>query len=136
MTPKPSDSPEKKIALGPAWQAALILSFGIATSAFVLFFGPDTHSIFDLLLLSTSLGALVTAGLWLWFIAAHLSRGWSWAFALTLWIPYANFVVASLFARRYWARGAREPALLALVAMVGQTLATLRLAAPSFTAPV
>jgi hypothetical protein len=127
---------EARIPLGPGWQASLIVSFGAATSLFVLFFGREPKPVIDLLLLSGSLGALVTAGLWLWFIAAHHSRGWSWAFALTLWIPYVNFVVASVFARRYWDRGARAPALLAIAGMVGQTLATLRMLAPTFTAPV
>jgi hypothetical protein len=122
--------------LGPGWQAALILIFGAATSLFVFWLGQEPKPLVDLLLLSVSLAALATAGLWLWFVAAHLSRGWSWAFALTIWIPYVNFVVASVFARRYWSRGARAPALLALVGMAGQTLATLRLLAQSFTAPV
>lgn len=124
------------IKLGPGWQAALIVAFGAATAAFVVFFGREPKPVFDLLLLSASLGALVTAGLWLWFVAAHLSRGWSWAFALTLWIPYVNFVVASVFARRYWGQGARAPALLALAGIAGETLATLRLFSPTFTVPV
>jgi hypothetical protein len=127
---------EEAIPLGPGWQAALILLFGAATSGFVLLFGDGGTSTADLLLLSVSLGALVTAGLWLWMIAAHHSRGWSYAFAFTIWIPYVNFVVASIFARRYWSRGARTPALLALAGMVGQTIASLRMLAPGFTAPV
>lgn len=127
---------EAPIRLAPGWQAALILVFGVATSGFVLFFGRGDTGVVDLLLLSASLGALVTAGLWLWMVAAHVSRGWSWAFALTLWIPYVNFVVASIFARRYWDRGARTPGLLAVAGIVGQTLATLRMLAPGITAPV
>jgi hypothetical protein len=122
--------------LTPFWQAALILAFGAATSGFVLFFGRDPMAVADLLLLSASLGALVTAGLWLWIIAASHSRGWNLAFAFTFWIPYVNFVVASLFARRYWSQGARAPALLALAGIVGQTIVSVRLLAPGVTAPV
>ena len=47
-----------------------------------------------------------------------------------------NFVVGSIFARRYWSEGARAPALLAIAGMVGQTLATLRMLAPGLTPPV
>jgi hypothetical protein len=127
---------ERPVPLGPAWQASLIVIFGAATSLFVFLFGREPKPVVDLLLLSASLGALVTAALWLWFIAAHHSRGWSYAFALTIWIPYVNFVVASVFARRYWSRGARAPALLALAGMAGQTLAALRMFAPTLMAPV
>jgi len=127
---------ERLIPLGPGWQACLIVSFGAATALFVFLFGREPKPVIDLLLLSASLGALVTAALWLWFVAAHHSRGWSWAFALTIWIPYVNFLVASVFARRYWDRGARAPALLAIAGMAGQTLAALRFFAPTLTAPV
>ncbi len=127
---------DRAIPLGPGWQAALYLLFGAATSGFVLFFGDSDLGLVDLLLVAGSLGALVTAGLWLWMIAAHHSRGWSYAFAFTIWIPYVNFVVASIFARRYWHLGARAPALLAIAGMVGQTIASLRMLAPGFTAPV
>lgn len=118
------------------WQAFLILAFGIATSGFVFFFGREPTPLVDLLLLSASLGALVTAGLWLWILAGRQSRNWGITFALTIWIPYVNFVVASLFARRYWSQGARAPALLAIAGMFGQSLATLRLFAPDLTVPV
>jgi len=128
-----SDSP---VRLEPLWQSVLIVAFGAATSGFVLLFGKDGTPLVDVLLMSTSLGALVTSGLWLWLVAARHSRGWTLAFTLTFWIPYVNFVVASLFARRYWAKGARAPALLAIAGMAGQTLATLRLFAPALRAPV
>jgi hypothetical protein len=114
----------------------LTLCFGAVTSLFVALLGGQPMPVFDLLVLSASLAALVTAGLWLWLLAARLSRGWGIAFALTLWIPYVNFVVASVFARRYWNQGARTPALLALAGIVGQTIAALRVFASSVTAPV
>jgi len=130
-TPRTSDW-----RLAPRAQAALILAFGAATSGFVLLFGRDSLPVVDVLLMSASLGALVTSALWLWILAARRSRGWGLAFAATIWIPYVNFVVASIFARRYWSEGARAPALLALAAMVGQTLASLRMILPGVTAPV
>jgi hypothetical protein len=140
MTPatSPTGSPTATSdwRLEPRWQASLILVFGAATSGFVFLFGRDARSVVDVLLMSASLGALVTAGLWLWILAARCSRNWGLAFALTIWIPYVNFVVASIFARRYWNQGARAPALLGLAAMVGQTLATVRMFAPGLTAPV
>jgi hypothetical protein len=122
--------------LAPGGQAGLILAFGVATSAFVFLFGRDGRSLLDVLLMSASLGALVTAGLWLWILAARRSRSWGLAFAATIWIPYVNFVVASVFARRYWKEGARAPALLALAGMAGQTLATVRMFTLDLTTPV
>ncbi|HTO09059.1 MAG TPA: hypothetical protein VMR86_18560 [Myxococcota bacterium] len=137
MTPSPSPSPTTSDwRLAPHWQAALILAFGAATAGFVLLFGGEARPLVDVLLMSASLGALVTSGLWLWLLAARRSRNWGIAFAVTLWVPYVNFVVASIFARRYWHEGARAPALLALAAMAGQTLATLRMFAPDLTVPV
>ncbi|HTO53965.1 MAG TPA: hypothetical protein VMR50_11310 [Myxococcota bacterium] len=122
--------------LTPALQLSLLLVFGVSTSAFVLLIESDGQSLVDLLLMASSLGALVTAGLWLWWLAARRSRGWGWAIGLTLLIPYVNFVVATMFARRYWRDGARAPALLALAGMFGQTLAAVRMIAPQITGPV
>jgi hypothetical protein len=122
--------------LTPAVQVFLLLAFGVATSAFVLLIESDGQTLVDLLLMASSLGALVTAGLWLFVLAVRRSRGWGWAIGLTLLIPYVNFVVATMFARRYWRDGARAPALLALAGMFGQTLAAVRMIAPQITGPV
>lgn len=124
------------MSLSPRWQAFLILAFGAVTSGLIVALAADDRSAVDLLLLSTSLGAIATAGLWLWILASRCGTGWSVTFALTIWIPYVNFVVASIFARRYWSAGARAPALLALAGMAGQTLATLRMLAHGVTPPV
>jgi len=138
MTPTPptSPTPTSDWRLAPRSQAGLILAFGAATAAFTFYFGREPRPVVDVLLLSASLGALVTAGLWLWILAARRSRNWGLAFAATIWIPYVNFVVASIYARRYWNEGARAPALLGLAAIAGQTLATLRMFAPAIGAPV
>jgi len=122
--------------LSPRWQTALVLAFGALTAGSIVFFASDSVGSADLLLLAVSLGALGTAAVWLWTVAARNRSRWSLALAILLWIPYVNFVAASLFARRYWTRGARAPALLALCGMVGQALATFRMLAPGFTAPV
>ncbi len=135
-TPTPTPTPPSDWRLAPRWQAMLCLVFGASTSAFVFVFGGGSTPVVDVLLMSASLGALVTSGLWLWILGARRSRNWGLAFAATIWIPYVNFVVASIFARRYWKEGARAPALLALAGMVGQSLATLRMFAPALTAPV
>jgi hypothetical protein len=124
------------VTLSAAWQAFLILAFGAVTSGLIVGLASDEHSAVDLLLLSASLGALATAGLWLWILATRRGTGWAVTFSLAIWIPYVNFVVASIFARRYWSEGARAPALLALAGMFGQTLATLRMLAPGLTPPV
>ena len=47
-------------------------------------------------------------------------------FTATALIPYVNFVVASVYARRYWGEGARKPALLALNAHATETSPTKR----------
>ena len=72
----------------------------------------------DLLLLGASLGALGHVGALALDPgdAAQRRLGASCS-ALAIWIPYVNFVVASIYARRYWSEGARAPALLALAGM-------------------
>jgi len=124
------------VKLAPAWQAFLILAFGAVTSGLIVGLAGDDRGAVDLLLLSASWGALVTSGLWLWILAVRRSTRWAVGFSLAILIPYVNFVVASIFARRYWSEGARAPALLAIAGMFGQSLATLRLFAPDLTVPV
>jgi ABC-type Na+ efflux pump permease subunit len=97
------------------WTALLLAVFGAATCASILAFGGSGAGSLDLLALGASLGAIAVAGVWLFLIATAQSRAWAVAFAATFWIPYVNLVVASVFARRYWERGARAPALLVLL---------------------
>jgi hypothetical protein len=129
MTPGPAPLPTE-------WQALLVLAFGAATTGSILFFAPGTLGDGDLLLLAASLGALATAALWLWAVALRSGSRWGLALGLLLWVPYVNFVAASMFARRYWHRGARAPALLALAGMLGQTVVTVHAFLPNVTAPV
>ena len=129
MKPSEHDLPEH-------WLAVLLLVFGVSTSLLIVAMGELGARSLDLLLLGASLGALVTAGVWLWLLALRRSAGWGLLFTAALLIPYVNFVVASVYARRYWREGARAPALLALVAMVVETIATLRVFLPNLTPPV
>ncbi len=129
MTHNPHD-------LSEAWMAVLVFAFGVSTSLVIVALAELGARPLDLLLLGASLGALVTAGLWLWILATRRSVGWGVLFSVALLIPYVNFVVASLYARRYWSEGGRAPALLALVAIVGQTVASFRLFLPNVTPPV
>jgi len=122
--------------LSERWKAVLLLAFGVATSGLIAGFAELGARPVDLMLLSASLGALITAGLWLWLLAAQRSLGWGLVFTAAILVPYVNFVVASVYARRYWREGARTPALLALAAMVVETIAGLRVFLPNLTPPV
>jgi hypothetical protein len=122
--------------LSDGWQAVLLLAFGLSTSLLIVAMAGLGARPIDLLLLGASLGALLTAALWLWILASRRSLGWGLLFTAALLIPYVNLVVASVYARRYWREGARTPALLALVAMVGETIASLRVFLPNLTPPV
>lgn len=123
-------------ALSDGWQAVLLFAFGVSTAGLIVELGELGARPFDLLLLGASLGALITAALWLWILASRRSLGWGLLFTAALLIPYVNFVVASVYARRYWREGARAPALLAFVAMIGETIASLRVFLPNLTPPV
>jgi len=129
MKPSEHDLPER-------WLPVLLAVFGVSTSLLIVEMGDLGARPLDLLLLGASLGALVTAGIWLWILALRRSVGWGLLFTAVLLIPYVNFVVASVYARRYWSEGARAPALVALAAMVVQTIATLRVFSPGLTPPV
>lgn len=121
----------------PELATALLLGvFGAATSAAILGFADSGASSLELLALGSSLGALAVAGVWLFLLAARQSRGWTIAFAATIWLPYVNLVVASVFARRYWDRGARAPALLGMLALLAESLAVARVLLPDLTPPV
>jgi hypothetical protein len=122
--------------LSETWKAVLVFAFGVSSSLVILAMAELGARPLDLLLLGASLGALVTAGLWLWILATRRSLGWGVAFSVALLIPYVNFVVASVYARRYWSEGGRAPALLALLAMVGETVASFRVFLPNLSPPV
>jgi hypothetical protein len=123
-------------ALSETWKGILALVFGAATSAVIVSLGDLGARSFDLLLLGASLGALATSGVWLWVLALRRSAGWGIGFGIALLIPYVNFVVGSIYARRYWSEGARAPALLALAGIALQTVASLRVFLPGATPPV
>ena len=125
-----------ELRLTEPWMALLLVVFGAATSAAIFEFADAGVRPLDLLALGASLGALAVAGMWLFLLASKLSRGFAIAIAATFWIPYVNLVVASVFARRYWDRGARAPALLGMAALLAESLAALRVLLPDLTPPV
>jgi hypothetical protein len=127
---------ESEPRLPDPWGPILLGVFGAATSAAILGFAETGARALDLLALGASLGALAVAGVWLFLIALRHSRGWTLAFAATFWIPYVNFVVASMFARRYWDRGARAPGLLGIAALFAESLAVTRVLLPDLTPPI
>ena len=109
-------------------RALLWLLFGVSTSIFIhMFDARGGMSRFDLLLWGGSLGALLTAGAWIIGLGVRRSRGWAIAMVAGMWIPYINFVIASIYARRYWHEDARSPGLIALSALVVQFFASVRM---------
>ncbi|MBW2279948.1 MAG: hypothetical protein JRG76_03715 [Deltaproteobacteria bacterium] len=118
-------SPEPGVL--PASAAPLLLvSFGVLSVGFIhALDAPGVRSA-DLLLLATGFGALLTALLWFFLLA--LRRGPFWSLAML--VPYVNLLAASSFARRYWNEGARGPAILGLLGITGETIASLRLLVP------
>jgi len=109
-------------------RAGLWLLFGLSTAVFIrLFDSGGSLSRLDLLLWGGSLGALLTAGAWIGWLGVRRSRGWAIAMLGGLWIPYVNFVLASIYARRYWHEDARAPGLIALAALALQAVASVRL---------
>ncbi len=104
----------------------LLLAFGGLSVAFIRGLDAPGVAAFDLLVLATSFGAILTA--LLWFFVLALRRGPWWSLAML--VPYVNLLAASSFARRYWNEGARGPAVLGIVGFVGQTIASVRLLLP------
>ncbi len=109
--------------IGELTVGVLLLLFGAVTVTLIRVLDVPPFGRIDLLLNASSLAMLVTALAWLFVLA--LRRGVLWWVGML--IPYVNLLVASSFARRYWSDGARAPALLALLGMLLQTLAALRM---------
>jgi hypothetical protein len=116
--PRPEAAP-----LGELSVAVLLLLFGGVTIGLIRTFDAPPIGRLDLLLNASSLAMLATALVWFFLLA--LRRGALWW--LGMLVPYVNLLVASSFARRYWSDGARAPALLALLGMVLQTVAAVRM---------
>ena len=126
MTPQPTPTRTPLPAFVPP---VLLGLFGVVSVLLIREFDVPGVSRTDVGLMALSLAALVTS--LAWFFALALPRGPLWTLAML--IPYVNFFAASAFARRYWSEGARAPAILAIVSVAGQTLATLRLLLPPTT---
>jgi hypothetical protein len=110
------------------------LALGLLTAATLRLVAPSlppTTGRADLLLFAASFAALWTALGWLACQGLLRSTPWAVAWGACVWIPYANFLIASIYARRYWREGARTPALLGLAATLGQAVAALRLLEPA-----
>jgi hypothetical protein len=114
--------------LSPVARALLALLFGACASILIQALAASGEaSRFQVLLMATSLSALLTSLLWIALLAAQRSRAWALAIYLGIWIPYVNLLIAALFARRYWSQGARRPALLGLAALVCQLAVSLQM---------
>jgi hypothetical protein len=123
MTKSESGSQRRLEPLSELSTGLLLLLFGGVTVGLIRVLDAPPIGRLDLLLNSSSLAMLATALAWFFLLALRHGTLW-W---LGMLIPYVNLLVASSFARRYWGEGARAPALLALLGMLLQTLATLRL---------
>lgn len=124
MTTTPKPTTHELPAYAPP---ALLAAFGVSSVAFIRGLDAPGVATLDLLVLATSFGAILTA--LLWFLLLAVRRGPFWTLAML--VPYVNLLAASSFARRYWNEGARGPAVLGIVGIVGQTIASLRLLVPA-----
>lgn len=103
------------------------LCFGVATAGAIHGFARGLPSAFDRLLLGAGIAALLTAMLWIAVLALRRGRGWAWAVALGIWIPYVNLLIAARYARRHWRDDAAPPGWLALGGMLAQLVVSLRM---------
>jgi hypothetical protein len=103
------------------------LCFGALTAFAIEPFAGELPAALDRLLVGASVAALVTALLWIAVLAARRGRGWAWAVALGIWIPYVNLLLAAYYARRHWRDDAAAPGWLALAGLLAQLLVSLRL---------
>ncbi len=105
--------------------------FGVSSAMLIRFMGEGLIGRTDLLLMGVSVGAMVTALIWVLLLAFGRSTAWAAVMGVGVWVPYVNLVLASIFVRRYWAQGGRAPGLLGLAGMLGQTVASVRLLSPT-----
>ena len=108
------------------------LCFGAATAGAIELFARGVPSALDRLLVGASIASLLVATLWLAWLALRRGGAWAWVFALGIWIPYVNLLIAAHYARRHWRDGAAPPGWLALAGLAAQLAVSLRLL---FTAP-
>ncbi len=113
-------------ALSDGVRALLLLLFGAATVGVIELAADMSFGRPDLLLFAVSLGAIVTALVWVLILAIARSMTWAVVMGVGVWLPYVNLVLASVYVRRYWSQGGRAPALLGLAGFLGQTIASIR----------
>ncbi len=104
----------------------LLLLFGVSTAGLIVALGASMTNRADLLLFCAGLGATLTSLVWMALLALQCGRAWALALWLGIWVPYVNLVLAAAFARRYWNRGARTAALVAIAGLLMLTLASVR----------
>ncbi len=117
-------------AISDGARALLLLLFGAATVGVIHLAADMPFGRPDLLLFAASLGAIVTSLAWVLVLALARSTVWAVVMGVGVWVPYLNFVLATVYVRRYWSQGGREPALLGLAGFLGQTIASIRLLLP------
>ena len=118
MRPEPASRPPR---LPEAFQIALVALFGAVCVLLIGFFDVFGLHRLELFAIATS-GAAVLTSL-AWFFALAVCQRSAWAIVLAL--PYVNLIAASFYARLHWRNGARGPAVLALVGLLLQILASL-----------
>ncbi len=124
-TPEPQAPPLSDLS-----RALLLLVFGLSTTFVIQLMEGATQDRGDLLLFAASSGALITALAWVLMLALARGSGWALAMGFGVWIPYLNLLLATAFVRRNWSQGGRAPGLLGMAAMLGQTIASIRLLTP------
>jgi len=100
----------------------LWLLFGVSSIGTLQLYVPSELPLLDRALMTFGLSLVITSMGWFFLLALRCSVLWS----IAMLIPYINLIAISMFARRYWTRGARLPALLVLGATLAQLALMLR----------
>ena len=125
-----ADSPALRVPEPVVWLLWLLFAGSTIAALNGLEFG--TAPALDRLLAALGVSLLLTSlG---WFFVLALQCGVLWSIAML--IPYVNLIAISWFARRYWAVGARAPALVALCSLLAQLALLLRWAVDPPAGPV
>jgi hypothetical protein len=122
VSPPAAEDSAKRGAQAFPW-----LCFGAATAGAIQLVGTGLPSALDRLLVGAGAASLLVALAWIACLAIRRGGTWAWVFALGVWIPYVNLLIAAHWARRHWRDGADSPGWLALGGLGAQLVVSLRM---------